>query len=202
MSEGRRKKEKKRAIMPPSSSARSSVSSVERLFQRVDEHVRPGEGLSNDVVDSFCTAGCGKDFRGVFSADCIPEKLAARGCFIIVVNLGRRKGRTAKKLPVGHFVTIYARPASVYYLDPYGLPCVQRHVRRFLQHCRRPINHNSRQIQDFNSVYCGMYAILFTLYFDRGERVRKRLQFRWRRSKLRENDKLCMRYLNRLLSSK
>lgn len=177
----------------------SAASSVEKLFQQVDDHVRPGSGLSNEIVESFCRLRSSKDFVGVYSADYIPDKLAARGTFILAVNLGKRRGER-KKLPVGHFVVISARPSMLYYLDPYGMPCMQENVQRFLRLCRRPVEYNLKQIQHLDSAYCGLYAVLFVLCFDKASGGRD--TFKWKRKRIIENDQLCVRYLRKILSRK
>lgn len=164
------------------------------LSRRVRSNVTKEKGMSNQTVARFCRSLCGDDFKGVYSADYIPTRLAARGRFIIVINLGVRRGRRGP-LPMGHFVTVSADPSKVFYIDSYGLPNVEPHVTRFLQRCRRPVEFNLRPIQDLNSVYCGLFATLFAVYLD------KQPDFKliFKKQNLRENDKLCVRYLRRLI---
>lgn len=164
------------------------------LTRRVKANVSKEGGISNETVARFCGSLCGKDFKGVFSADYIPRRLAARGRFIVVVNLGTRRG-VRGKLPMGHFITIAADPSKVLYVDPYGLPNVEPNVERFLRLCRRPVEFNLRQIQDTESVYCGLYAVLFSLYFDK----KPDFKLRFRKRNLRKNDKLCVEYLRKMM---
>ena len=166
-----------------------------QLLLKVKGNVLPKKGLSNGLVQRFCKLACSSDFKGVYSADYLPPKLPALSNFIVVVNLGVRKG-VRYKLPAGHFVTIYATPARIYYVDPYGIPSVEPHVNQFLERCGRPVVCNLRQIQDFGSVYCGLYAVLFACYVDK--RPNFRLLFERRR--LLENDKLCLDYLQKLFN--
>lgn len=142
---------------------------------------------------------CSSDFKGVFSADCIPHNLAAISRFIIVINLGTRKG-VRGKLPVGHFVTLVASPTSLIYIDPFGLPNMQPDINIFLQLCKRKnVYVNLRQIQHFNSVYCGFYAILFACYFDKQYHSKKKLfSLHFKNSNLYKNDSLCVEYLRRI----
>lgn len=171
---------------------------LDRMSRRARVHVTSNGGLTNEWVNNFCKTACYSGFYGVYSADYIPPRLHVRRTFIIIVNLGQRRG-VRGEMPVGHFVTISGEPDRVTYIDPYGLPCEQVHVRRFLNQCRRPIVYNSRQIQDFNSVYCGMYAILFTLYIGKRFGVRSLFQMRFFRADLLRNDDLCVKYIRRLL---
>ena len=177
---------------------RGGTKAAAAVVAGVREHVRSGSGVTNTLVNRFCREICSSDFQGVFSADCIPLRLAARPRFIIVVNLGKRKG-VEGELPVGHFVTIAASPSTVTYIDPFGFPCVQRDINTFLHLCGRRVYTNLRQIQHFNSVYCGFFAILFASYLDRRHHAKKKIfQLRFKDTNLYQNDKLCMKYLQRI----
>lgn len=184
----------------------TSKTMSELLEHRISQHVKPGQGISNQLVERLCRRLCGKDFSGVFSADYLPLHLAARPKFMLVVNLGKRRGiRPPQKLPPGHFVTVVGEPGKVYYLDPYGLPCDQKDVAKFLRHCRRPVAWNRRQIQAYNSNYCGLYAILFCVYLDSSSQYSARLpplSFTREKNKLRSNDRECFDALARALMQK
>jgi hypothetical protein len=145
----------------------------------------------------YCTGGRFGEFAGVFPADRLPLHLAARSRFLLVVNLGEI-GHPSDPTPPprGHFVTVAAGPSGVLYIDPYGLPCLQPRVNRFLRLCRRRVLANWRQVQDLRSVYCGMYAVLFAAYLDRKPNFK--LRFHKAGRDLRRNDTLCARYLRRM----
>ena len=98
-----------------------------------------------------------------------------------------------------HFVTLAATPDRVVYSDSYGRPPRQGHVVRFLRLCRRPVVYYPHKIQSLDSVWCGLYAILFALLAD-GRRTACALRFRRGGSdrSLRRNDELCAMYLRRL----
>ena len=157
---------------------------------RVEEHVKSRKGVSNDIIRNFCSRVCGNDFKGVFTADRIDLGIACLNNFIIVVNLDKRGSED-----VGHFITIVGSAKNVLYIDPYGLPCWQKDVTRFLNACRRSIVYNRKQIQDFMSVYCGVYAMLFASYFG----INPPFKLHFKKKKLQDNDKLCMQYLHRIL---
>lgn len=170
-----------------------------KIWERVRANADKKKGLTNDVVKSFCSFLCGKDFKGVFSADRVPVKYACLPHFIMVVNTGRRgDSRDVSKLPVGHFVTVVVSPSTVYYLDPYGLPCTQRDLLRFFKLCHRPLACNRRQIQDYGSMYCGVYAILFAAYAD----ADCPFEMRFCKKRLRKNDKKCVAYLKKLIAQR
>lgn len=165
------------------------------VAKRVREHAVPRLGVTNRVLRNFCTRLCSDLFKGVFSADCIPPSLAARAHFIIIVNLSQKRGPS-----VGHFITIAASPSSVQYIDPYGLPCWQPDILSFLHSCKRKIRLNLRQVQSFKSSYCGLYALLFACYLDRKRWKGNKFKLVFERKKLRENDKLCVAYLKKIVS--
>lgn len=165
------------------------------LLRQAGEHAKAGKGISNRFIERFCARVCSSDFRGVFSADYIPRGLAGLGRFIIIVNLGRRRGvRTA--LPPGHFVTLVATPAKLLYLDSYALPCHQQDVLRFLHACRRPVSALERQLQPFDTVFCGFYAIMFAMYHDQ----RRAFPLGFGRRRLEGNDAKAVQNIKTMLT--
>lgn len=173
------------------------------LNQKVSDyfntHVNPSAGISNQLLNRLANTFCSNHFKGVFASDCIPSILAGQPRFIIIVNLARKK---TTKINLGHFVTILATPNCVQYIDPYGMKCIQPDVNRFLHHCGRTIRQNKKQYQDFTSVYCGMFCLLFASYADRLNSVRPpkfKLNFFSQKKKLRQNDIKCVQYLRKLI---
>ena len=167
-----------------------------QIQHRVNEHVQTGKGISNDLIRNFCSRYCNKNFKGVYTADRIPKFLAGRKSFVIVVNLAPR-GDGGKK--EGHFITLVGRRDVIIYIDPYGIDCWQKDVKRFLKGCKRPVIYNKNQIQGFNSVFCGVYAILFATFMDG---TTPPFQLKFSQSNFKINDKLCMFYLRKLLHSR
>ena len=183
--------------------AAAAATTKKKLLQGLNKHVDYEDGISNSLLKRLAFSSCSSYFAGVFSADCIPQHLSGKNNFIIIVNLGERKGRTGA-LPVGHFVAIVATPSSVLYIDPYGLPCFQPKVAAFLRHCQRQVSENKRQIQHLNSVYCGFFCLLFAVYLDRSSGLsppKFKLRFYRRANMLRKNDFKCVKYLKKLLLS-
>ncbi len=167
----------------------------------INTHVRPGRGVTNTVLNRLAKLACDEDFHGVYSSDCLPFRLTIRPKFVIIVNLAESDA------PAGHFVTIAAVRNKVYYLDSFGLGLFVKRVADFVNLCKRPIYTNAARIQDFASVNCGMYALLFAVYLNRKmqqgaaqpwRKPRFRLNFFKKKSWLRKNDKLCFDYLRRL----
>lgn len=178
----------------------AAAAAADDIESNVLQHVDPNKGLTNALVRRLGGLILGEDFCGVFSADRIPPWLAGRR-FIIIVNLG------TSYTPVGHFVTLAASSHHLYYVDPYGLPCYQPHVIRFMGLCGRPVLNNLQRVQDAESVYCGFFTLLFAklihlTWQKQGYSAKPdltRLVFYWRDGDLRKNDQLCIEYLKRLI---
>ena len=159
-------------------------------------HASRSKGISNALLERLCKRLCSKDFKGVFAANKIPRLLAGVSNFSIIVNLGEVDGSDAE-IPVGHFVCINGNAERILYIDPYGLPCMQPKVLEFLLLSRRPLMENMRQIQHFDSPYCGLYSVLFVVYFDKEASDWMKMKFN--KKELWGNDKKCVGYLKRLL---
>lgn len=168
---------------------------IKQLTSQISENVDK-RGVTNDVVERFCFLACGDKYKGTFSADMIPPHFASLSHFIININLGKRKD-IRSDIPVGHFITLIADPTKVVYIDSYGLPIFQENVINFLKLCYRPLSYNEQQIQDYNSVYCGLYAILFSCYADK----LPPFELKFSQSNRKSNDKKCVFYLRKMFSN-
>lgn len=173
------------------------------LCRRLKFNVVSGKGLSNRIINSFCKAACGPDFKGAFASDCIPIVISKEVNFIIIVNLGlRNRGKLLNgKLEVGHFVTIIGQPNAIHYIDPYGQQPpgagLRPELNAFLRSCNRPLRVSRKQVQHDESSLCGLYCILFACYADgRGGKM----QLRFYRVNMKRNDELCSTYLKRIVS--
>lgn len=181
-------------------SATPNKSLGKKVSDYFNEHVNSSVGISNQLLNRLALGMCSRDYLGVFAADCIPPFLAGRPRFIVILNLARKKSGHQS---VGHFVTVLANPNSVYYVDPYGMKCVQPDVERFLRECGRTVRQNKRQYQDMKSVYCGMYCLLFAAYADRRNSANPpkfKLRFFRQKKKLLANDTKCVQYVRRLIN--
>lgn len=170
-------------------------SAIRLLESRVKRNVKKGKGVTNETVYRFCKLSTSDKFRGVFPCDLIPSGIAVRSRFIFIVNLAPKRVPNAPSQ--GHFVTICGDPSEIYYVDSYGLPCAEKRVQNFLSLCNRPIKFNVKAIQDLNSAFCALYAILFVLYFDK----EPDFPLKFDKKRLRGNDSLCKNYIERIISS-
>ena len=169
------------------------------FVEKVRYHASEGKGISNPLLNRLARLVCSQNFKGVYAANRIPRGLLRLPRFTIIVNLGE-KTASPKPLPIGHFVSLSFDRESVFYVDPYGLPCLQPRVLRFIKDSGRQLWENRVQVQHWDSPYCSLFALLFTLYFDtprRREVAKPKLLFH--RKNLRLNDAKCVYYLNKLI---
>lgn len=186
------------------------------LLRGVLEHSDPKKGLSNDIVERFCHLAMGgspSSFRGVFSVDCVPHTLLKSGSkdeFSIIINLGesKKKGKGG-----GHFVTLIVcrKGKLLKYFDSYALPVWQPHMLKLIRRWRGEDGNKKvelsckRAVQDENSRACGLYAALFACFFDPIKRQAREkscngpFSITFHRRKLKANDALCVRYLQKLI---
>lgn len=161
------------------------MNKVQKLLK---SHVSQEWGITNDLVQDIAATLCpGDTYKGLYMPDQLSRIVSMKSVhrpFTLIVNVGR------------HFVTIYCHDNYVLYLDPYGIPCVQPHVRQFLNVLSPNIFFNETKIQTVRSKHCGLYAILFAQYYDVPLRDFK-LKF-IRNPENDENDDRCIFYLHKL----
>ena len=138
--------------------------------------------LTNIEIETYLnTLNC-KYFKGVFSADNIPN---LKPPFSIIVNL-------SKYNEIGsHFVTILADKKCICYIDTFGISCFINSIYQFLHSFELNIFYNISTIQNIQSQGCGYYCILFVLYYE--NIIKNPIQWNLKHTNL--NDKLCLYYL-------
>ena len=123
-------------------------------------------GLSSAFVE-LLLYGRAQNFCGCYSDDELPYNLHLynEDSFTIVVNLSKRWQ------PGTHFIVIAKTSKAVIYLDSFGRkpPPQCDGIRAFLRASPLPLHYNDQQLQAFDSVYCGFFAILFCLLHSRNE---------------------------------
>lgn len=173
-------------------SAKSIIQNLaENLKTAVKEDAKAEKGATNRSVDFFLSNIAPNYYKGTFAADTISYDLV-NSIYSIVVNL--QPSVQINQFQSGHFVAIVAKKNYILYLDPFALPCIQNDVVLFLKSDLRPIYFNTTRIQDFFSVFCPMYCILFVTYFDSEREWKMRFE-----TNLKKNEKICVRYLNKIL---
>ena len=140
-------------------------------------------GITNIFIEEILFNNT-SHFHGVFSSNNINLSLKHLTKFSIVCNLSNENEDGS------HFVAIIVLPTYVLYIDSFGLPCVTESVCKFLSLLNKPIYHNSKQIQDFSSNYCGFYCMMYVLYFDKERSFTVKFT-----NNLKKNDMLCIKYV-------
>lgn len=159
----------------------------------ISRHVNPRWGISKKLIQNMGRSLCPNYFKGVFLSSKIPRmKLYKEETYTIIVLIKGQYGLT------GHFVTLHGTPTCIYYIDSLGLPCVDPALRSFLSNIKqkRYVLTSNTRIQHPRSMYCGLYSIMFAVYFDSNKR-KIRLNFKQRATL--ENDKLCIKYLHSMI---
>ena len=123
-------------------------------------------GLSDVVMnDLLKMANISQDFMGIFPFDQLNRikeiPAPVKCCYTtIIINVG------------GHFVMICFGQFFTLYVDSFGKPIERDQVYNFIRRVRpfTPFFYNSTQVQSLQSTHCGLYAVLFSLFFDRCQR--------------------------------
>lgn len=149
-------------------------------------------GLSNFFVQDFLKLCDVKYFSGVYSINFIPaeEFTKKQSCFVL--NLAH------SSMLNGHFVVIFIRESSIYYLDPFGFPVSNQDIYKLAEKNRKTIYFSNEQIQDFQSVYCGFFCIFFILNITKKHNVK--IDFYKNVNDLHKNDKKCLQYIRKLIN--
>lgn len=179
----------------------NSSNTVSQLSTLISQNVN-NRGMTSKILNKLCQILCPNNYVGLYTPLNIPfKKLQKMKSFTIIVFLSPNKGLYR----YGHYITIHANSSTITYIDPFGLPCFDKNIQKLLyMYCkkskknRRNVLINNKQIQNEKSVYCGLYAVLFSLYFDLPTQTKKiKLYFKSKGSLA--NDKLCVTYLNKLM---
>lgn len=157
---------------------------VKEVSQIFKYNANKNWGLTNKIVNKYAKFFCSKKYKGVFMPENVMQIPITNQSFSIIANVGK------------HFVAIIVRKKYILYIDSYGKPCKQPSFQKFLKALQKPIFYNDKQIQSVTSMYCGLYAVLFCIYYDKSTR-KTRLIFKKNPGKV--NDKLCLQYIRKLI---
>ena len=163
-------------------------------------HINPS-GLSNIVVEDMTKFPKWiqekSHYVGVYKFFELPLKIGKMSEFSLIVNVGM------------HFVSIYGTKQFILYIDPYGLPMMQKQMREYFSVrdiFSRPIYFNPKQIQDTLSTHCAMFCTLFVLHLE-AKRLpnlfpsyqNERLIFSGK--DLKKNDTICEKMIKKIISN-
>jgi hypothetical protein len=143
---------------------------------------------TNICLDSLLHPIC-KDYGGCFSCDNIPKINIPKINFIV--------NQSPKSAEGTHFVCLVINKTEIYYFDSYGMKCYNEHILNYLKWLDRPVYYNNLPIQDMESKMCGYFCALVVMCNDTN--YQNNITLKFDSVNLKENDKLCMAYLKRLI---
>jgi hypothetical protein len=152
-------------------------------------------GLSNiylqDVMDRTCAT-----FIGVFSCDGLRD-IKPPAQFSLVCNF------STSDMVGSHFIALYVTDNSTYYFDPYGLPCIDPEINKFVVSLDRARNYLSAAgIQDMYSTFCGYFCWGFILSMEQNNNVTTYItHFNTKRLK-DKNDVKCIKFIQSAILKK
>jgi len=164
-------------------------------------------GIANEDLQRLVTFCDVPHFSGVFSSDQLPHQdRAAPTQFCLIFNMSEARFAGT------HFVAVVVSSQKVYYLDPTGLPPIQRNVVNALywwsrENTKRVVA-SPAPLQHPSSHLCGVYALYFLL---RASRPRDAARFALKQSRLfrwidetdrEKHETLLERNINALLARK
>ena len=113
-------------------------------------------GLTGKHLEDLAKKHC-KQFLGVFSCNMHP-KIKNNNNFSIIFNESKNDEEGT------HFVCLHANKNVLYYFDSLGLKCENEYIKEFLNSTQRDVIEIGKQIQSFESIFCGYFCLSFILY--------------------------------------
>ena len=107
----------------------------------------PIKPLTNYDIDIYAKQLGIENYRGNFMRDTLPKHISTTECG--VVNLDSIKN------PGTHYVCYWKHNSTRIYFDSFGLPPAQE----IIKYLSKPIQYNSTEIQERDSVICGHYCL-------------------------------------------
>lgn len=107
----------------------------------------PVKPLTNFDLDMFANRLKIKNYRGDYMRDTLPKQIRTTECGI--VNLDSIKGQGS------HYVCYWKQGDVRVFFDSFGLPPAQE----IIKYLGKPIQYNSTEIQERDSIICGHYCL-------------------------------------------
>lgn len=150
------------------------------------------KGLSNDSLEFFFKKAK-IPIQGVFSINTIPNHIWNKKRYCFIVNT------SPNFIKFGHFITIIKNPNHVLILDPLALNLWNNFI---LHKSNLPIIVLHTPIQSSNSAHCGLYSMVFILYYFYRPQFMLEFYTGYSDYKLKENDNLCAFYIKKIILSR
>lgn len=149
-------------------------------------------GLTNGYVEDIGKKHC-KNFLGVFPCNVHPKINKKTTDFSIIFNESKHNEDGT------HFVAIYCYKDKIFYFDSLGLKCENNYILKFISSLERDIIQSDKQVQSYNSIFCGYFCLAFVIYMIEHRNLRKFLNI-FDEKNLKLNDKVVVEFLINLLN--
>lgn len=146
-------------------------------------------GLTNKYVE-LVGKRLIKNFIGCFPCDIQPN-VSKLKTFAVVFNESKHDEAGS------HFVCVYASESRIFYFDSMGLALENDHIKLFVYSCQRPVTLIARQIQSFESNFCGFFCLCFLLYMSKN--LPPDNFFKCFSSELKLNDKIVLDFIKKMV---
>jgi hypothetical protein len=146
-------------------------------------------GLTNKYVEDIGFQVV-DNFLGVFPCDIQPD-VSGMKTFSLIFN------ESAHNEEGTHFVCIYASKNRVYYFDSMGLSLENDYIKMFTYSCGRPVTLSRKQLQSFESNFCGFFCLCFLIYMSQDRPFNN--FFRCFSSNLKVNDVIVIEFIKNML---
>ena len=162
---------------------------VKFLSSQLKQHVNENWGMTNSILNDLAETLCPRLYAGMYAPHQLKSsRLRTRTKpYTLIVNVGN------------HFVSIYVSKTVALYVDSYGMRIFRPKVREFLKSLEVPVFFNDRQLQSGHSKYCGLYALLFCMYFECYSNRSMQTYFNFHKLAGPGNDRLCIAYIKKLI---
>ena len=107
----------------------------------------PVKPLTNYDVDLYAKQLKIKNYRGNFMRDTLPKQIRRNECGVVNLDSIKNQGT--------HYVCYWKQDDTRVFFDSFGLPPAQE----IIKYLSKPIQYNSTEIQERNSVICGHYCL-------------------------------------------
>ena len=112
--------------------------------RRVSIPVKP---LTNLEIDHYAIQLKIKHYRGNYMRDTLPNKIKQNECGVVNLDSVKNQGT--------HYVCYYRNKDTRIFFDSFGLPPPEE----IIKYIGKPLQYNSTEIQERDSVICGAYCL-------------------------------------------
>ena len=147
-------------------------------------------GLTSKYLEELGQKYC-KNFLGVFPCNLHPN-IEKSVIFSVIFNESKHDETGT------HFVCVYAKKNDIFYFDSLGLKCENKYILKFLEKSQRNIIDVNKQIQSFDSIFCGYFCLSYILFMCLNKNLSSYFNM-FNMENLKINDKIVTELIIKLL---